>query len=105
MSLQRRALLIALAGPGLQAIGLVWEVLHLLVAHWDTPLTARHLMYDPAVLLIVVGFFVSLACTPVALEVARATEAEVVIPLYEPQPSEATQQRPASRFSRGRVSR
>ena len=104
MSVQRRALVIAFFGPALQAVGLTWEVLHLLVAHWSTPLTARHLMYDPAILLIVVGFFASIACVPVALEVARASEDEVDIPLYEVQPAEH-EPRPSPRFHRGRASR
>lgn len=104
MSVQRRALVIAFFGPALQAFGLAWEALHLLVAHWDTPLTARHLMYDPAVLLIVVGFFAALICLPVALEVTRASENEVQIPLYEAPPS-AEPQRASPRFHRGRASR
>jgi hypothetical protein len=102
MAGQRRALIIAFFGPAIQAIGLAWEALHLLIAHWDTGLTARHLMYDPAVLLIVVGFFASLVCVPVALEVARASEDELEIPVYEPEPSEA---KPSHRFHRGRASR
>lgn len=104
MSVQRRALFIASLGPALQAIGLTWEALHLLVAHWSTPLTSRHLLYDPAVLLIVVGFFVALICLPVALEVARASEGEVEIPVYVVPPS-AEPQRRSPRFNRGRASR
>jgi hypothetical protein len=104
MSVQRRALLIAYLGPAIQALGLAWEALHLLFAHWDVPLTARHLMYDPAVLLIVAGFLVSLVCAPVALEVARAHEADVEIPLYEPDPLNEPQGQPA-RFHRWRASR
>jgi RsiW-degrading membrane proteinase PrsW (M82 family) len=104
MSVQRRALLIASFGPALQTIGLAWEVLHLLVAHWNTPLTSRHLLYDPAVLLIVVGFFAALICVPVALEVARASDGDVEIPLYEVLPS-AEPQRSSPRFTRGRASR
>jgi hypothetical protein len=104
MSVQRRALFIASFGPALQAIGLAWEALHLLVTHWNTPLTSRHLLYDPAVLLIVVGFFAALICLPVALEVARASEGEVEIPVYEVPPS-AEPQRRTPRFNRGRASR
>ncbi len=104
MSVHRRALIIALLGPALQAIGLSWEALHLLVVHWSTALSARHLIYDPAVLLIVVGFLASLVCLPVALQVARATESEVEIPLYEPQPS-TQPQRPTQRLRRDRASR
>ncbi len=91
MSVQRRALLIALAGPALQALGLVWGAVHLLVAHWNTSLTARHLMYDPAIFLIVVGFLASLICLPLALEVARASESEVEIPVDEAHPSQEPQ--------------
>jgi hypothetical protein len=101
MSVQRRALVIAFIGPAVQAIGLTWEVVHLLMSHWGTPLTARHLAYDPAVLLIVVGFFASLICLPVALEVARASESDVEIPVYEPQ-HEEPQRTP--RFDRRRAS-
>lgn len=104
MSVQRRALLIASFGPALQAIGLTWEALHLLVAHWNTPLTSRHLLYDPAVLLVVIGFFAALICLPVALEVARASDGDVKIPVYEVPPSEEPQ-RNSPRFSRGRASR
>ena len=104
MTVQRRALLIALAGPALQALGLTWGALHLLIAHWNTALTARHLMYDPAVLLIIVGFFASLICLPVALEVARASKSDVEIPLYEVQPSQEPE-RAAPRLRRNRASR
>jgi hypothetical protein len=103
MTVDRRAILIVGLGPGLQAIGLFWQALHIALSHWNVPLSARHLMYEPGVLLIVVGFFVSLVCVPVALEVARATEAEVQIPVYEPQPH--LQPRPTARFRRSRVSR
>lgn len=104
MSVQRRALFIAFFGPALQAIGLTWETLHLLVAHWNTPVTSRHLLYDPAVLLIVIGFFAAVICLPVALEVARASEGEVQIPVYEVPPS-AEPQRGSPRFDRRRASR
>lgn len=102
MSVQQRALLIGIIGPVLQGIGLSWQALHLALSHWSTPLGPRHLMYEPGTLLIVVGFFVSLVCIPVALEVARATEAEVKIPVYEPDPAEESQ---GQRFRRSRASR
>jgi hypothetical protein len=86
MPIQRRAYLIGLLGPALQAIGLLWEALHVAIAHWSVPLTARHLMYEPGVLLIVAGFLVSLVCIPVAIEVAQANTREVEIPVYEPEP-------------------
>jgi hypothetical protein len=86
MPVQRRAYIIGLIGPAIQAIGLVWEALHVLIAHWSVPLSARHLMYEPGVLLIVVGFIVSVVCVPVAIEVAQANERDVEIPVYEPEP-------------------
>ena len=104
MSVERRALLIAFLGPAIQAIGFAWEALHLLFAHWSTPLTARHILYDPAVHLVLVGFFVSLVCLPVALEVSHARESEVEIPLYEPEEVEEPQP-PSTRLQRWRASR
>jgi hypothetical protein len=86
MPVQRRAYIIGLIGPLLQAIGLAWQALHITIAHWSVPLTARHLMYEPGVLLIVVGFVVSVVCIPVAIEVGRASEQELEIPVYEPEP-------------------
>jgi hypothetical protein len=87
----------------MQAIGLAWESLHLLISHWSTAPSARHLMYDPAVLLIVVGFFASLVLLPVALEVARASQSDVEIPVYEPQESPEPE-RPSPRLRRRRLS-
>jgi hypothetical protein len=86
MPVQRRAYVIGLLGPALQAIGLAWEALHILFVHWSVPLSARHLMYEPGVLLVVVGFIVSVVCVPVAIEVAQANEREVEIPVFEPEP-------------------
>jgi hypothetical protein len=88
MPVQRRAYLIGLLGPALQAIGLLWEALHVAIVHWSIPLSARHLMYEPGVLLIVVGFLVSLVCIPVAIEVAQAHARELEIPVYEPEPQQ-----------------
>lgn len=105
MSVQQRALLIGLIGPGLQGIGLTWQALHLAISHWGTSLSARHLMYEPGTLLVVVGFFVSLVCVPVALEVVRATEAEVQIPVYGPAPAEEAERPQRQRFRRSRASR
>jgi hypothetical protein len=84
-------------GPALQAVGLGWEALHILLRHWDTPLSARHLFYEPGVLLIIVGFVVAAICAPVALEVALADEAELEIPLYDPEATAGTLGPPASR--------
>ena len=84
MSIQRRALLIGMTGPGLQAIGLLWEVAHILVIHLHTPIAARHILFEPGFLLMFVGFVLSIVCVPVAIELARASEADVVIPVFGP---------------------
>lgn len=105
MSVQRRALLIGILGPAIQAVGLTWQALHVAIVHWNVSLGARHLIYEPGVLLIIVGFFVSLACLPVALEVARATQPEVEIPVYEPQPGNQPQRPQTQRFRRHGASR
>jgi hypothetical protein len=86
MPVQRRAYVIGLLGPVIQAIGLVWQALHLLIVHWSVPLSTRHLMYEPGILLIVVGLIVSIVCIPVAIEVAQANERDVEIQVYEPEP-------------------
>jgi hypothetical protein len=80
----RRALLIGMLGPGIQGLGITWTTLHLLFAHWSDPIGPRHLFYEPGVLLILVGFAVSVISVPVALEIARVSEEEVEIPVYEP---------------------
>jgi hypothetical protein len=85
MPAQRRAYVIGFIGPAMQLVGLTWEALHVAIVHWSTPLSARHLMYEPGVLLIVVGFLVSIVCIPVALEVAQAHERDLEIPVYEPE--------------------
>ncbi len=102
----QRALIIGLMGTAIQALGLLWTALHLLIAHWGDSIGPRHVMYEPGVLLIVVGFFVSLACVPVALEVARASEQDVEIPVYEPQSSDGDDHRGGMLASgRGRLAR
>jgi hypothetical protein len=97
MSPTRRALIIAGIGPALQALGFVWESLHIALSHWHTPLSARHLLYEPGVLLIVVGFLVTLVALPIALDVVRASEADVAIPQYAPQPSPQSTRSPRRR--------
>lgn len=81
----QRALIIGLMGPAIQALGFLWTALHLLVIHWGDSFGPRHIIYEPGVLLIVVGFALSIACVPVALEVARASEEDVEIPVYRPE--------------------
>jgi len=87
LPVSKRALIIGLAGPALQALGLLWTALHLLLAHWSDTFGPRHLIYEPGVLLIIVGFAVSMICVPVAMEVARAAEDEIEIPVYSPGPA------------------
>ena len=92
MSVQRRALLIGLMGPALQGFGLVWLALHMLFAHWSGSFTARHLLYEPGGLIAVAGLAVTVICIPLAIEVARGTEADLEIPIFEPEPSEHSAQ-------------
>ena len=84
----RRALIIALLGPSIQALGMVWTALHLLLIHWSQPFGPRHLIYEPGVLLVIVGFALTVVCVPVAMEVARASEEDVEIPDYAPENAE-----------------
>jgi hypothetical protein len=74
MSVRTRAQIIAMAGPAIQGVGLAWEAVHLLTGHNTFDLTPRHLT---AVLVIVVGFLVSLVCIPAAIEVSHATPEEL----------------------------
>lgn len=67
-----------------QAIGLAWTGFHLAFSHWSDPMTSRHLMYEPGVLLIIVGFLITIAAIPVAQQVAQASDEDVQIPVYEP---------------------
>ena len=92
MAVQKRARVIALIGPVIQAVGILWESVHIVLHHWNTPLAARHVLFEPGVLVVLVGFFITLVCLPVALEVARATEAELAIPVYSPEPGQAPQE-------------
>jgi hypothetical protein len=80
MSAHGRALITGMAGPTVQAIGLAWETVHLFTSHTAFNVNARHLAFEPAVLVIVVGFLVSLVCVPTAIEIARASEQELKLP-------------------------
>jgi hypothetical protein len=88
MAVQRRALLIGLMGPALQGFGLMWLALHMVFAHWSGSFTARHLLYEPGALIAVAGLAVTVICVPLAIEVARAAEPELAIPIFEPTPAE-----------------
>jgi hypothetical protein len=69
----------------MQALGLIWTALHLAMSHWSGTFGPRHLVYEPGVLLIIVGFLVTLVCIPVAHDVVRASPEDVEIPVYEPE--------------------
>ena len=80
MSAQTRALLIGLAGPALQAVGILWEAVHIVLGHLHEPLSVRHIIFEPGFLVIFVGFLVSLVCVPLALEVVRADAEDLEMP-------------------------
>ena len=87
---EKRALLIAMIGPAIQAVGFAWAGVHILLSHHDIPLSARHIVFEPSVLLIFVGLLVSALCIPVALDVAQASEAELEIPVFGAETAEAS---------------
>ncbi|HEY4685482.1 MAG TPA: hypothetical protein VII57_05480 [Dehalococcoidia bacterium] len=64
-----------------------------MLRHHDVPLSARHIVFEPGVLVIFVGLLVSAACIPVALEVARAKEAELEIPVFGAEQVESSEAR------------
>jgi hypothetical protein len=75
-------------GPAMQGFGLSWLGIHMLWRHWGGTLTARHLMYEPGALIAVAGLVVTFICVPLAIEVGRASEEDLDIPVFEPEPSE-----------------
>lgn len=86
MSPQRRALIIALLGPAIDAVGLIL-MLGGAAAGGNTPDSFRQVIFDPANLILIVGVFVSVVTLPVALAVYGATAEEVrpaVFPAVEP---------------------
>ncbi len=80
---QQRALLIAMVGPTIQLVGFLWYAAHLLLHHLHRPFDPRHLFFEPAVLLVLAGFMVTVVCVPVALEVMRATPEDVAVRVFE----------------------
>jgi hypothetical protein len=84
MPVEKRALLIGLIGPAIQSVGLVVEVAHIAASHLDSPLTPRHIAFEPGFLLILVGFLISFVCIPVAVDVARSRAEDVAIPVFGP---------------------
>ena len=69
MSRKARALLIALIGPAVQALGALWVLANVAI---DTgrELTIRYVIFDPGHLTIAVGIALSVVCIPLALDVA-----------------------------------
>lgn len=88
LSPARRALLIGLVGPTIQALGLLWLVAHLLLVHLHDPINPRHLVFEGGFLAMGAGLLVTLLCVPVAIEVARASEEEVRLHHFEPEESD-----------------
>lgn len=89
MSPQRRATIIGMFGPVLQALGLVWDLVeHGVLARDEiAQLTLRHIISGPPHLIIAAGFAVSLVCIPVAIEVALARPEELTMPEAEAEPA------------------
>ncbi len=87
MSTQARALLIALLGPALSALGVVWVLVNVLI---DTgrELTFRYVIFDPGHLIIAAGIMVSIVSIPVAFQVAVAAPEDVELDLFEPERAE-----------------
>lgn len=88
MTARKRALIIGMAGPAVQAVGIAWQGLHLLTGHFTGSFDARHLVFEPGTLVIVVGFLLSLVLIPVAFEVLEAAPEELELPLLGAQPQE-----------------
>ena len=87
MSPQARALVIGMLGPLLQAAGLVWDLLaHGVFSDIDqSDLTLRHILMDPAHLVVFVGLMISAVCIPVAIQVALTQPEDLELPLFERQ--------------------
>ncbi len=68
---QTRALLIAMLGPVLQALGVAWDLLdHGVFSHGAEHFTLGHILTGPAHLMMATGFAVAVVCIPLALRVA-----------------------------------
>ncbi len=92
MSTQTRALLIAMLGPALSILGVLWVLANVLI---DTgrELTIRYVVFDPGHLVIVAGIMVTIVSIPVAFQVAAAAPEDLELEAPEPklakQPSAA----------------
>ena len=86
MSTQTRALLIAMLGPALSALGAVWVLANVLIDS-GRELTFRYVIFDPGHLVIAAGVMISVVSIPVAFQVAAAAPEELELDLFEPDPA------------------
>ncbi len=95
MSPHTRAFIIALAGPALSFLGVIWVLANVLI---DTgrELTFRYVIFDPGHLVIVAGVIVSVVAIPVAFQVAAAAPADLELDLFEHDPAEQPSGAPAA---------
>ena len=94
MSAQARALLIALLGPALSILGVVWVLANVLIDS-GRELTFRYVIFDPGHLTIAAGIMVSIVAIPVAFEVAAAEAEELELDLFESERAEQPSGAPA----------
>ena len=83
MSTQTRALVIALLGPALAAIGLLWLALEALLDPYSGTFGFHHLMFSAPHLLVGAGIALSFVAIPLSLRVAVASPADVEIPIFD----------------------
>jgi len=82
MPVKKRALIIGMLGPAIQTAGFAWQGAHIFFYHMHSAFTARHLVFEPGFLMILIGFIVSFVCVPLATEVAAADESDLEIPAF-----------------------
>lgn len=94
MSTKTRALLIAMLGPALSALGAVWVLANVLI---DTgrELTLRYVIFDPGHLVIAAGVMVSVVSIPVAFQVAAAAPEDVELETFDLEHAERPSELPA----------
>ncbi len=94
MSTQARALLIAMLGPALSLLGMLWVLANVLI---DTgrELTIRYVVFDPGHLVIVAGIMVTIVSIPVAFQVAAAEPEDLELEAPEPYPAKQPSEAPA----------
>lgn len=95
MSPHIRAFIIALAGPALSFLGVIWVLANVLIDS-GRELTFRYVIFDPGHLVIVAGVIVSVVAIPVAFQVAAAAPADLELDLFEPDPEEQPSGAPAA---------